>query len=318
MPENPELDKRNYTGQAGKFVRVNATEDGIEYATAGGGSFSGTMDDIPNGSTYVKTHNDYTGTEKSKLAGIASGATANSSDATLLNVDNHVDGTTYKKYSSTEKTKLSGIASGATANDTDANLKNRDNHTGTQTASTISDFDSSVDARITGKQDTLLFNESVTSQSPFSSDTYLTGSVITFLSAPVVGSQYKLIFDVTKTAAGTATPIINIRIGTNGTTADTARLTFTFGAGTAAVDTGIFEVLVVFRTVGSGTSAVVQGITRLTSNLTTTGLSNAVKARVATSAGFNSTTASLKIGASYNGGASAAHTIQLVQATYIP
>lgn len=41
-------------------------------------------------------------------------------------------------------TKLNGIATGATANDTDANLKNRANHTGTQTASTISDFDTEV------------------------------------------------------------------------------------------------------------------------------------------------------------------------------
>lgn len=39
-----------------------------------------------------------------------------------------------------DKTKLNGVATGATANDTDANLKDRANHTGTQTASTISDF----------------------------------------------------------------------------------------------------------------------------------------------------------------------------------
>jgi hypothetical protein len=45
-------------------------------------------------------------------------------------------------------TKLSGIATGATANDTDANLKARANHTGTQTASTISDFSTAADARI--------------------------------------------------------------------------------------------------------------------------------------------------------------------------
>jgi hypothetical protein len=44
--------------------------------------------------------------------------------------------------------KLDGIATGATANDTDANLKNRANHTGTQPSSTISDFDTAVDARI--------------------------------------------------------------------------------------------------------------------------------------------------------------------------
>lgn len=65
-----------------------------------------------------------------------------------FDVDNHTNGTTNKVYTATEKTKLAGVASGATANDTDANLKNRANHTGTQTASTISDFSTAADARI--------------------------------------------------------------------------------------------------------------------------------------------------------------------------
>lgn len=55
-----------------------------------------------------------------------------------------VDGTTNKAYTATEQTKLAGIATGATANDTDANLKARANHTGTQLAATISDFDTQV------------------------------------------------------------------------------------------------------------------------------------------------------------------------------
>lgn len=44
----------------------------------------------------------------------------------------------------TDKTKLDGIASGATANSTDAQLRDRATHTGTQLASTISDFASTV------------------------------------------------------------------------------------------------------------------------------------------------------------------------------
>ena len=43
--------------------------------------------------------------------------------------------------SGADKTKLNGVASGATANSADAVLLARGNHTGTQTASTISDFD---------------------------------------------------------------------------------------------------------------------------------------------------------------------------------
>lgn len=63
--------------------------------------------------------------DKTKLDGIATGATANSSDATLLNRANHTgtqsadtltDGTTNKAFLATERTKLAGIATGATAN----------------------------------------------------------------------------------------------------------------------------------------------------------------------------------------------------------
>jgi len=104
-----------------------------------------TLDDIPAGSI----NKVYTQTEKTKLAGVATNATANSPDATLLNRQNHTgtqsadtvtDGTTNKVYTATEKTKLSGVATGATANSTDATLLNRANHTGTQSSSTISDF----------------------------------------------------------------------------------------------------------------------------------------------------------------------------------
>lgn len=44
----------------------------------------------------------------------------------------------------TDKTKLDGIATGATANATDAALRDRSTHTGTQLASTISDFNTAV------------------------------------------------------------------------------------------------------------------------------------------------------------------------------
>lgn len=82
-------------------------------------------------------------------------------NADAFNQDNMVDGSTNKNYTATEKTKLAGIATGATANDTDANLKNRANHTGTQLAATISDFSAAADARITaaGLQDTSLKNQ---------------------------------------------------------------------------------------------------------------------------------------------------------------
>ncbi len=49
--------------------------------------------------------------------------------AVVLDQDDIGDGTTYKQYSATEKTKLSGIATGATANQTDAYLLSLTNAT---------------------------------------------------------------------------------------------------------------------------------------------------------------------------------------------
>lgn len=51
---------------------------------------------------------------------------------------------TTASFTTALETKLNGIATGATANDTDANLKARANHTGTQTLATISDVTSSA------------------------------------------------------------------------------------------------------------------------------------------------------------------------------
>lgn len=159
-------------------------------------------------------------------------------------------------------------------------------------------------------------NASVANQTGFSVETYLVGSAIDMpdVSKHQARMEYRCLFNVVKTAAGTATPLIRIRFGTAGSTADTQLLLWTFGAGTAAVDEGQFEIACTFRTIGSGTSAVLAGICTLTSNLTTTGLSNAVKSRNAVSAGFNSTLANAKIGVTVNGGTSAAWTVNLVQA----
>ena len=49
-------------------------------------------------------------------------------------------------YTSAEKAKLGGVATGATANSTDAQLRDRATHTGTQASSTISDFQAAAAA----------------------------------------------------------------------------------------------------------------------------------------------------------------------------
>lgn len=158
------------------------------------------------------------------------------------------------------------------------------------------------------------YNQSSAAQGAgFATDTYLTGSFVLFPTAPKVGTRYKLKFDVSKTAAGTATPIITVRVGTAGTTSDAARHTLTFNAGTAAADVGCFEVEVVFRAVGA--SAVSQARASVIHSLSTTGLINTPgQVLQNTSASYDSTVSGLGIGVSVNGGASAAWTVQLVDA----
>jgi hypothetical protein len=166
---------------------------------------------------------------------------------------------------------------------------------------------------------TIIWNQSVsTPAAGFASDTYLVGSSINIPSqGPKVGTKYRCKFDVSKTAAGTATAVVTLRYGTAGTTSDTARLTFTFTAGTAAADLGTFEIEAVFRTVGSGTNAVLQGRATITHQLSaTTGIVNLVAPTLqVTSGGFDSTVAASIIGISVNGGASAAWTIAMVDTT---
>ena len=54
---------------ADRFLKFNNTSNALEWAEAGG-SFAGTMDNITDGSTYVKTHNDFTDDLETKLNGI--------------------------------------------------------------------------------------------------------------------------------------------------------------------------------------------------------------------------------------------------------
>lgn len=65
----------------------------------------------------------------------------------VLNQDEVLDGTTFKQFSQTEKTKLSGVATGATANSTDAFLLARGNHTGSQAQSTVTNLTTDLAAK---------------------------------------------------------------------------------------------------------------------------------------------------------------------------
>lgn len=165
-----------------------------------------------------------------------------------------------------------------------------------------------------------IYNASVAAQGAgFATDTYLIGSSIAIPAGRLQAkSMYRCFFRVSKTA-GTGTGVINIRIGTTGTTSDASRATITFpSAGTAVADNGFIEIFVTFRSVGSGTSAIIQVFCRFHRINTTTGFIGTGGTNRhffdVTSSGFDSTVANSIIGVSVNGGTSAAWTVALTQA----
>jgi hypothetical protein len=154
----------------------------------------------------------------------------------------------------------------------------------------------------------------ITSQiASHSADTYYKG-----LKLPSSGMQAGMVFEwrfvATKGAAGTATPVYTIRIGTAGTTADTSRLAITGPAQTAAADTGIFKVWVTCRSIGA--SGVLQGASWVQHNLAATGFANTpagFSLVEGTSAGFdNQSLGNNFVGLSVNPGASGAWVVNQV------
>jgi hypothetical protein len=161
----------------------------------------------------------------------------------------------------------------------------------------------------------IVFNQAVTSQALGTADVYLTGSFIVFPRAPKVGTRYNLQFDSVKTGAGTAAPIISLRFGTAGSLSDTARNTLTLGVQTGVIDTATFEVDLVIRTAGS--SGVSQATVSLSHVLDSTGYSIGGASVQSTSSPFDLTVAGLGVGASFNGGALHAGTLQFLAAELI-
>lgn len=161
-----------------------------------------------------------------------------------------------------------------------------------------------------------LSNYSITAQSPTAATrTYIVGSN---LKVPVnklqVGSTFNWVINMTKTAAGVAASTFDIAIGANGTTADTARVSFVKPAGTAVADQGTVTINAIVRSIGA--SGIMVGDFQMTHNLVATGHAlNPCINVVTISSGFDMTVANLNIGICITTGAADAITIQLVTAT---
>ena len=161
-----------------------------------------------------------------------------------------------------------------------------------------------------------LRNAATAAQSPAAAtSTYLTGSNI---AVPVgklrVGTVFRWHLTYTKTAAGTAARNFFIRIGTAGTTADTAVITLLTEAGTAATDVGYMMITMTVRGPLSASCIFAAGAAYSHNNSGTTGLSatNEVGVLDVISSAFDATTANLIVGLSCTTGAAEVLTFDIV------
>ena len=147
--------------------------------------------------------------------------------------------------------------------------------------------------------------------------TYVTGSALGPFTAGTlaVGTILRWKFDLTKTAAGSASSTFDIAFGTAGTTADTAYVSFTKPSGTAAADQGWVEISAVVKTAGA--SGVVIGNFRLIHNLAATGHAQVPAVSVVTTSGTVNLATPTYAGICITTGASDAITINQVEAEAI-
>jgi len=160
-------------------------------------------------------------------------------------------------------------------------------------------------------------NQATAAQAPAAATlTYLTGSDIAIPQGAYlrVGSRFRWRWSMTKTGAGSATSTIAIVFGTAGTTADTARVSFTKPAGTAAVDEAWFEINASVKAL-SNTVGVVVGTMTMGHNLAATGHAVIPFVCVTTISGsFDNIVDGLIVGLVITSGASDAITIEQLQA----
>lgn len=162
-----------------------------------------------------------------------------------------------------------------------------------------------------------IYNFSTAAQTPAAASlTYIIGSSIAIPTGKLqIGTCFRWTFDVTKTAAGTAASTYAIVVGTAGTTADTARVSFTKPAGTATADVGRITINAICRGPLSA-SGIFAGTFQMTKNLVDANGHFAISSvNVTTISGaFDVTVANSIVGLVVTSGASDALTFQVVQA----
>lgn len=135
---------------------ITIPDSDVTLGSGGGSSDHGTLTGLAD-DDHAQYHNDARGDARyAPVAHVGAGATAHA-NAVAAGAAGFMTGA--------DKTKLDGIATAATANAADATLLARANHTGTQAASTVSDFSAAADARIAAASINALSDVTITGAS---------------------------------------------------------------------------------------------------------------------------------------------------------
>ena len=120
------------------------------------------LGNVDNTSDVNKPISTATQTALNGKATTAQGAKADTALQAGTSIDNIAESATHKKMTAAERTKLAGVATDATANATDATLLARVNHTGTQAISTVTGLQDDLNSKATATQITLVYEETPT------------------------------------------------------------------------------------------------------------------------------------------------------------
>lgn len=172
-----------------------------------------------------------------------------------------------------------------------------------------------VESSQPGVQSGRVQNFSVTTQAvPAATRTYLNGSALAIPASGLkVGTKLSWTFNITKTAAGSAASTFDIAVGTAGTVADTAQVSFAKPAGTAVADEGWVDIEARVQSVSA--TGVVLGEFAMTHNLAATGHATIPSVNVnSVSAGFDNTGNALIVGLCLTSGAADAISVSFMEA----
>lgn len=134
--------------QGPQGIQGEAGPQGPAGADGTGGDLSAHLSDPdPHPGYLLESSATATYATQTALAANATDDRARANHTGTQSLDTTTDSATRLAFLAAERTKLTGIATEATANSSDATLLARANHTGTQTAATVSDFASAARAQ---------------------------------------------------------------------------------------------------------------------------------------------------------------------------